>query len=173
MRRAGRFLWVDWAQGYGRAYASSDGERADCFQGEHDGYKRIGVTHRRTVRWLRGDGWVIVDDVHGAGTHGVRLHWLAADLPFEVADSSFQIDFKSNQSRLQWKIFSSVKGTPALIRAGKRIPIMNAESEIQDKGMQLLGWESTDLRQSSAGGFAGLSNTIAATGEVRNVRSYE
>ncbi len=57
---------------------------ADRFEGEHDGYKRFGVKHRRTVQWLHGAGWVIVDDIEGTGVHDVRLHWLMADLPYEL-----------------------------------------------------------------------------------------
>ena len=63
MRRIGRFLWVDWAQASGRAYASNGRAYADRFEGEHDGYRRLGVTHRRAVQWLGGSGWVIVDDI--------------------------------------------------------------------------------------------------------------
>ncbi len=96
MRRVGRFLWVDWAQASGRAYASNGRACADRFKGEHDGYRRLGVTHRRAVQWLGGSGWVIVDDIAdevSAAEHDVCLHWLAADLPFEVADSPFQVVF--------------------------------------------------------------------------------
>jgi len=40
--------------------------RARPFAGEHDGYRRVGVTHRRAVQWLHGSGWIIVDDIlHG------------------------------------------------------------------------------------------------------------
>jgi len=146
MRRAGRFLWVDWAQASGRVYSSS-GDAPDSFEGEHDGYKRFGVIHRRMVRWLSGSGWVIVDDIEGSGEHDVRLHWLAADLPFEIAASSFfQVVFKSGESRIRWNIFSSVPGSPAVIRAGKGkkiTTVTNTKSdEIADAETQMLGWES-------------------------------
>ena len=93
MRRAGRFLWVDWAQASGRLCSVSGQSCADRFEGEHDGYKRFGVKHRRTVQWLNGSGWVIVDDIEGTGVHDVRLHWLMADLPYEISDSPFQVAF--------------------------------------------------------------------------------
>src|SRR5580700_10842968 len=47
MRRAGRFLWLDWAQARGRSYSASGRAGADRFEGEHDGYNRFGVKHRR------------------------------------------------------------------------------------------------------------------------------
>src|ERR1700675_4009854 len=110
LRRAGRFLWLGWAQASGRLYSSQDdgsttqGTPArtktasgtiDCFEGEHDGYRALGIKHRRKVQWLPGAGWVIVDDILGAGVHNVALHWLAADLPYEVSDSPFQVTFTS------------------------------------------------------------------------------
>jgi hypothetical protein len=149
MRRAGRFLWVDWAQASGRLFASHDNTRTDSFEGEHDGYRPIGVTHRRMVRWLADTGWVIVDDVEGSGEHEVRLHWLAADLPFEVpfevSEVPFQVGFASRQSRVRWNIFASVPGSAAVIRAGKQVEMRLRKSAMLDmasEDTQLLGWES-------------------------------
>jgi hypothetical protein len=144
MRRASRFLWVDWAQASGRAYSVSSQACADRFEGEHDGYKSIGVKHRRTVQWLAGAGWVIVDDVEGTGVHDARLHWLMADLPYEVSDSPFQVVFTSGQSRARCSILASSPGNAAVIRAGARV-----EGSPTSVETQLLGWESPtygDLR---------------------------
>ena len=49
-----------------------------CFAGEHDGYRALGVTHRRAV-WNCGRTWFVVDDVVGFGRHRCRLHWLLPD----------------------------------------------------------------------------------------------
>ena len=144
MRRAGRFLWVDWAQASGRSHSSPGQPYADRFEGEHDGYKRFGVTHHRTVQWLAGSGWVIVDDMEGSGVHDLRLHWLAADLPYQVSDSPFQVMFTAGQSRVRWSIFASSVGNAAIVRAGVRV-----EGNSADTDTQLLGWESPtygDLR---------------------------
>jgi hypothetical protein len=143
MRRVGRFLWTDWAQASGRVSTSPGSVSPDRFEGEHDGYKRFGVTHRRTVQWLADAGWVIVDKVEGSGEHDLRLHWLAADLPYEVSASPFQIAFVLDQERIRWNIFSSVPGSAAVIRSGKRA-WMNQLLDQEPIGpdMQLLGWES-------------------------------
>jgi hypothetical protein len=144
MRRAGRFLWVDWAQASGRVHSVSGQPFPDRFEGEHDGYKSLGVKHRRTVQSLAGPGWVIVDDIEGTGVHDVRLHWLMADLPYEVSDSPFQVVFALGKSRVRCSILASSPGNAAIIRAGVRI---NGDSANADT--PLLGWESPtygDLR---------------------------
>jgi hypothetical protein len=148
MRRAGRFLWVDWAQASGRLSSSPGSGRADRFEGEHDGYKNIGVKHHRTVQWLHGAGWVIVDDVVGSGEHDLRLHWLAADLPYELFDSPFQVIFTAQQSRIRWSICSSLPASVAVcgmtIRAGKQSaqPRKGTALELPAADAQMFGWES-------------------------------
>jgi hypothetical protein len=154
MRRTGRFLWVDWAQASGRVWSSATNARADCFEGGHDGYKRIGVTHRRMVRWLAECGWVIVDDLLGNGTHNARLHWLLADLPSEADGSAAQVAFKSGCFLIRWKVFSSAAGDLAIVRAGKRMQLeavktRDARADPSDDEVKILGWESPtygDLR---------------------------
>ncbi len=144
MRRAGRFLWVDWAQASGRSPSVSGRACADRFESQHDGYKRLGVKHRRAVQWLADAGWVVVDDIDGHGVHEVRLHWLMADLPYEVSAAPFQVVFTSGQSQVRCNILSSSPGNGAIIRAGARV-----EGNSVCADTQLLGWESPtygDLR---------------------------
>jgi hypothetical protein len=140
MCRAGRFLWLDWAQGTGRAHRSGDAY-PDRFEGEHNGYKRIGVTHRRAVQCLAEACWLVVDDLEGMGGHDLRLHWLAPDLPFKVRESPFQVVFKAEQSQIQWSMFASTPTHAGIVRAGARID----ESELPrlpNETEQLLGWEA-------------------------------
>jgi len=145
MRRASRFLWLDWAEAKGRAYASPNSARPDRLEGEHDGYKRFGVIHRRTVQWLATHGWAVVDDIEGPGEHDVSLHWLVADLPYEGSHSPFQVLFAAGQSRVRWSILSSVPGDAAVIRAGKRVESLPEEASAHDVAggdTSLLGWEA-------------------------------
>jgi Heparinase II/III-like protein/Heparinase II/III N-terminus len=146
MHRAGRFLWLDWAQASGRLYSSDDKGYADRFEGEHDGYQSLGVKHRRTVQWLAGSGWVIVDDLSGTGEHDLRLHWLTADLPYEVRESPFEVVFASGKAQIQWSMFASAPAHAVVIRAGA--PIVK-NSRVLSDDMSLLGWEAQtygDLR---------------------------
>jgi hypothetical protein len=172
MVRAGRFLWVNWAQGSGQAFSSS-GLIADRFEGAHAGYHRFGVTHRRSVQWLHGSGWLIVDDlvaddsqsVHlqsddlraddseaddraGSGQHDFCLHWLCPDLAFEVADSPFRMMMSADQSQFSWNIFSSRPGKARIIRAGELANQLTSPA-FEHPAADLLGWQAStygDLR---------------------------
>lgn len=151
MRRAGRFLWLDWAQGSGQVQTSLNQAWPDYFEGEHDGYADSGgkhgrTIHRRMIHWLSGAGWVIVDDMEGVGMHGLRLHWLAADLPYVVSDVPFQIVFASKKSQVRWSIFSSVPGNAAVVRAGRQAWASsknNSAAGMIGEDTALLGWESS------------------------------
>jgi heparinase II/III-like protein len=137
MRRVGRFLWVDWAHAFGQSTSSSHSPHPDHFEGQHNGYKRFGVTHRRVVQWLADAGWIIIDDLLGTGEHHLRLHWLVADFPSEASNSPFRVLFRSDSQEFSWNIFSNATGKSAIIRAGK-----SSTPEITGEDLPLLGWES-------------------------------
>jgi hypothetical protein len=137
MRRVGRFLWVDWAQATGHSHSAPDRSCVDFFQGEHDGYRRLGVKHRRTVQRLARAGWMILDDLLGAGEHDARLHWLVADLPFVFSDLPFHVSFTSKLGRIRWWMISGAKAESAIVREGK-----SSSPELTGADTPLLGWES-------------------------------
>ena len=149
MRRGGRFLWLDWAQAQGRVSVAPGQRFASHFEGEHDGYRRLGVKHRRMVDWLPEAGWVIVDEVEGSGTHNVRLHWLMPDMPYETSGPEFQVTLRSQQGNIRWNISAGGLGRAAIVRAGKQVWATEPATELRRTEMQLLGWESLtygDLR---------------------------
>ncbi len=78
MKRAGRFLWLPWAQGWVRQQARSAGGALAYWEGEHDGYCRLKapVVHRRSVVRLGSDHWLVVDALSSTSVHRYRLHWL-------------------------------------------------------------------------------------------------
>jgi hypothetical protein len=142
MRRAGRFLWLDWAQASGRSFtanlSNSNSSTPDKFEGAHNGYRRLGVTHRRTVQCITEDAWVIVDDLLGVGEHELRLHWLLPDLPIEVsAGSPFCAVLSAEKARFRWNVYSNAPGTGTLVRAGK-----NLAGSLINGDQELLGWQS-------------------------------
>jgi hypothetical protein len=92
MRRAGRFLYLDWAQAQ-----IIEGEQAGDgswrrLVAQHDGYRGLGITHRRSVTALDGESWLVEDVLLPAesspapaeGTHTAVLHWLLPDWPWDL-----------------------------------------------------------------------------------------
>jgi hypothetical protein len=77
MKRAGQFGWATLAQGQGTFINDRK------WQGIHDGYQALGVTHRRTIERLNGEIWVGTDEISGSGSHSARLHWLIPDYRWE------------------------------------------------------------------------------------------
>jgi hypothetical protein len=82
MRRAGRFLWIHWAQGQVLEAGPNQ------VTAEHNGYTQSGVTHRRTLARLDARRWRINDLLLNAGpdtgSHTVRLHWLLPDWDWSI-----------------------------------------------------------------------------------------
>lgn len=158
MRRAGRFLWLDWAQATGQASTRSSSRPGNCFdhfEGQHDGYRRLGITHRRTVDWVSQAGWLVVDDVTGPGAPDLRLHWLLPDFPYknpartvlayDVCDAFFEVAFRSEHSHslIRWIMFSSAHASAAIVRAGKQVWSTGGEqTDLAGVDTQLLGWEA-------------------------------
>lgn len=60
--RVGRRAWV-------RHVEERRGPDRDLLSAAHDGYRRLGVEHRRTIVSIPDAGWLIVDDVSGRGAH--------------------------------------------------------------------------------------------------------
>jgi lipopolysaccharide/colanic/teichoic acid biosynthesis glycosyltransferase len=115
MRRFSRFLWLDWARGFVR-HDLHKGEW-DCWEGEHRGYKRFSVTHRRCVI-RRGDTWIVVDDVLGNGRHRARLHWLFGNFPLE-SDATGTVRLSTSAGVVQVRVVSNSPAELNLARAGQ------------------------------------------------------
>lgn len=85
MTRAGRFLWLDWAQGRVLYQQQTESGELAYWEGTHTGYERLNppVTHRRGIVHLGSDRWLVLDALHSSGEHTYTLHWLLADhLPY-------------------------------------------------------------------------------------------
>lgn len=80
----GPFGWVE-RPAASLARFAPDGAVA-IVEGEHGAYARLAdpVVHRRRLLWVKGRGWVIVDDLEGAASHridvGFQLAPIAVDL---------------------------------------------------------------------------------------------
>ncbi len=121
MRRAGHFLWLDWAQAEILAHEVDEAGRLVRLTGEHDGYRRLGALHRRTVE-VTGTGWRVTDTVLTAGrgkggeAHQARVHWLLPDwAPVQAAPDRLRIDGPDFGFELRFEGADSL----ALVRAGE------------------------------------------------------
>ncbi len=92
MTWAGRFLWLDWAQAGDIHWQKAADGSWDCISATHDGYRRLGVAHRREVTLFHPDHWLVMDHLYwmkqrreAVGDElNIRLHWLLPDWTWEV-----------------------------------------------------------------------------------------
>jgi hypothetical protein len=135
MRRAGRFLWLGWAQGrvLGRWRSTRGG--LEVLAAEHDGYGEIGVAHRRLVVRAGDDLWLVADEVSGVGEHTLRLGWLLPYQPWRLEGASLALGEGPDPATVALEVSG---GKIGLYRAGARIagdPIAGAA--------ETWGWRAT------------------------------
>jgi hypothetical protein len=122
MTRAGRFLWLDWAQAYILDYKPSQDSSFISITAQHDGYSRMGVMHRRQVT-ARDDGWNVLDELNPTEPYAstispvqARLHWLLPDWPWEILDPG-------SQDQNQYSYILRIKSRYGWISLEVRIPV--------------------------------------------------
>jgi hypothetical protein len=124
MNKAGQFLWLDWAQAEVVDTNQDHSGRLNWAVAQHDGYRKLGVFHRRMVS-CEGDLWQIRDQVgpveetkKTARRYRVRLHWLLPDWEWELQDTSLRLD--SERGAIVIKVASPETDLGAsLARAGE------------------------------------------------------
>lgn len=89
MTRAGRFLWLDWAQSRIRERATAPGGESEAVTAVQDGYRRSGVLHQRTLQRYGYAVWRVVDrlesvQIGSSRAYRIRLHWLLPDWEWEM-----------------------------------------------------------------------------------------
>jgi hypothetical protein len=70
------FRWVSTIEA--RASVATRSDHEIVFKGDHDGYSRLGVVHRREVHWRPRGGWLVIDSLEGSSRHLVEVRWLLA-----------------------------------------------------------------------------------------------
>ena len=122
MRRAGRFLWLDWAQGKVISIQRTKDRKLVSASASHDGYRHLGVIHQREVSTeaLR---WVVTDHLSQIGKTTkilqASLHWLLPDWPWQLDTQELRI--KSPKGSVEISIGVSVGDNYELqvVRAGE------------------------------------------------------
>lgn len=102
---------------------------------EHDGYRRMGVTCRRTVLRAGDDHWLVVDDVSGDGIHVARTGWLLPDGNWQLEAQALRLVLPEESVSIQ---FDGNDGKVGLFRGGELVA-----GEKIGGGSPLWGWRST------------------------------
>jgi hypothetical protein len=119
MQRAGRFLWLDWAQ------ATLVASEPNALTAEHDGYRKPGILHRRRLEWLAPARWQITDTLIPTSTlareHFFRLQWLLPDWPWKLAGGALELALPTGKIILHIEIDgpASAKTKVQLVRGGE------------------------------------------------------
>jgi hypothetical protein len=121
MRRAGRFLWLDWAQ------ATRLPADEDAILAEHNGYRRLGIVHRRELRRLSPGGWRVTDWLLPLQAKTKReqtvtgcLHWLLPDWPWTLEEHSLALAGPESKT-VRLALTADAPGRLLLVRAGERL----------------------------------------------------
>lgn len=120
MRRAGRFLWLNWDQAIWL-----EGQPGAARQvAEHTGYRRLGIRHIRSLIQLEDRQWQVTDELlplRGADeNHIARVHWLLPDAPYQLEGTTLRLDHSDGPFTVS--VFSN--NSPhqiELIRAGNNL----------------------------------------------------
>jgi hypothetical protein len=115
MTPTSRFMWLDWANAQVLSTSSSS------ITAYHDGYRKIGVRHQRTLQHNPPTNWEISDLLQAKTSqpHHICLHWLLPDLQFAVDEDG--IHFVKPAFNLQFKNDPNSAAQLCIIRAGSLI----------------------------------------------------
>lgn len=116
MTQAGRFLYLDWAQGEILGIWQANGLQAAA--GRHDGYSERGVIHQRTLVLIDDHLLIVIDDLLGSGLFSAELAWLLPDSPWKVDRDILQIQAQAGPFSIQT---SGPIQDLHLVRAGERV----------------------------------------------------
>ncbi|MBN2146721.1 MAG: alginate lyase family protein [Anaerolineales bacterium] len=141
MTRAGRFLYLDWAQA--EVIAARDGAEGALQQvtARHEGYRRLEVSHQRSVEASTDGRWLITDQVTGRAGRltRARLHWLLPDWEWKVEENLIKADQESPSTGSSRIALHSPLGEILLEIAATGQKMARAELEICRGGEVLYG----------------------------------
>jgi hypothetical protein len=138
MFRAGKFLWLDKAQGVQKSTSNSG-----TLSASHNGYRRLGIVHSRTITIPKDSEFSVEDFIEFKKTSSSRLvslHWLLPDWQWTQENDAFVISNK----KMRVELFIQCWGTSSkeylpptdisLTRAG--------ESLLGNTSDEIMGWVS-------------------------------
>jgi len=78
----------------------------DLIAAEHDGYKKLGITHRRLILFLKPDILVVSDHVLGSGNHKIEQFWHLAP-EYKVELNGKRAELAIRQHKKVFEVWSS------------------------------------------------------------------
>jgi 8-oxo-dGTP pyrophosphatase MutT (NUDIX family) len=132
MTRAGRFLFLDWAQAEIVERVTEPDRGMVSLTARQDGYRRLGITHQRRVNASPDGAWQVIDTLTGpsASQHDIRLHWLVPDWQWEFDPHGAGLKLTAPVGKIYLRVYqgSNINGSPdqpplkyTLVRAGELI----------------------------------------------------
>ncbi len=147
MLKAGRFLWLDWAQATIIQKDPSLGE----IIAEHDGYKKVGVNHKRRLSMVDDSTWEIRDELTPyhpmSEAFQITLQWLLPDGVWHLDSSTLTID--TDIFRLELFIETETRFNEKNFHPGFNIQIIRGGEILCGKNQSLpnFGWFSPTYGQ--------------------------
>lgn len=132
MTRAGRFLYLDWANAKGKRHFESGADFIQRASAQTDAYfARFGIHHTRTITVYPDERWLVEDDLTNMllQPHTFRLHWLLPDWPLDIGDSMLDIRLKSPYGWITLNVQPKISGVE-LSNIDYRISISRAGETI-------------------------------------------
>jgi asparagine synthase (glutamine-hydrolysing) len=119
MTRAGRFLWLDWAQASCEVVRSPH-QQIERWRGSHNGYRRLDsrLDHVREVLRLGDDHWLVRDSLVGQKSHRFRLHWLLANFPHRWEEATGRLRLETPAGEYVVQVGSTTGHAQASIVVG-------------------------------------------------------
>ncbi len=132
MTRAGKFLWLDWAQ------ATVDQVSSARVSAIHFGYRRLGVLHRRTLENSGVQGWLITDELLPTRTPSpqitVSLQWLFPDWGWSLTSNRLTLQSPWGPMNVTFETDSEDEVIFHVYRAGQAM--------LEHEPDPILGWVS-------------------------------
>lgn len=126
MTKAGRFLWLDWAQAEVLDTNRDQHGLLSWAVAQHDGYRCFKLIHRRAVS-VQGDLWMVRDQVlpvdESAGSRApveIRLHWLLPDFEWDFNNGVLRLTTQSGDVSLRFRCQEG-ESSYSLVRAGEEL----------------------------------------------------
>jgi hypothetical protein len=121
MTPVSRFLWLNRAQAEVLDIITNASGQRVGITAQHDGYKRLGYIHRRSVTTSEEGQWVIDDRLLSSNLSRkpkpvtLCLHWLLPDLPWTISGTTLTLTSRQGEIKL------SIRGADdiSLVRAGE------------------------------------------------------